>query len=94
MNKILSGALMLICFIVVAFSVKELYAEPITEIQIQEWDDVFIIYNNGNRVTIDCVPDEDHTLDIVGFCNVMFSTYYYCDSECMYDRQMQNNAGP
>ena len=74
--KTSTGIFMLICFIVIAFSIRELYAEPITEIQIQEWDDVYIITNDNNTVRIDCVPDEDTTQDMVGFCNVMSDTYY------------------
>jgi len=88
--KISTGIFMLICFIILAFSIKALYAEPITEIQIQEWDDVYIITNGYNTVRIDCVPDEDTTEDTVGFCNVMQSTYYSCDQECMSDRAMQD----
>ena len=68
------------------------YAEPITNIQIEEWDDVFIITNGDKQTRIDCVPDEDHTPDIVGFCNPMYSTYYYCDQECMIDKAMQDPA--
>jgi hypothetical protein len=52
------------------------YAEPITEIQIQEWDDVYVITNNDNTLRVDCVPDEDTTQDVIGFCNVISSTYY------------------
>ena len=52
------------------------YAEPITEIQIQEWDDVYVITNNDNTFRVDCVPDEDTTQDVIGFCNVISSTYY------------------
>jgi hypothetical protein len=74
--KISTGIFMLIFFIIIAFSIKALYAEPITEIQIQEWDDVYIITNDGNTVRVDCVPDEDTTQDMVGFCNIMWSTYY------------------
>ena len=74
--KISTGIFMLICFIIIAFSIKALYAETITEIQIQEWDDVYIITNDGNTVRVDCVPDEDTTQDMVGFCNIMWSTYY------------------
>tara|TARA_R100000541_G_C1830182_1_gene73980 strand:- start:66 stop:332 length:267 start_codon:yes stop_codon:yes gene_type:complete len=69
------------------------YAEPITEIQIQEWDDVYVITNNDNTFRVDCVPDENTTQDIVGFCNVMHSTYYYgpsCDQECILDTTMQS----
>jgi len=69
------------------------YAEPITEIQIQEWDDVYVITNNDNTFRVDCVPDENTTQDIVGFCNVMHSTYYYgpsCDQECILDTRMQS----
>tara|TARA_B100001093_G_C26029746_1_gene677488 strand:+ start:208 stop:474 length:267 start_codon:yes stop_codon:yes gene_type:complete len=69
------------------------YAEPITEIQIQEWDDVYVITNNDNTFRVDCVPDEDTTQDIVGFCNIMHSTYYYgpsCDQECILDTRMQS----
>tara|TARA_R100000951_G_C2641914_1_gene181242 strand:+ start:715 stop:981 length:267 start_codon:yes stop_codon:yes gene_type:complete len=69
------------------------YAEPITEIQIQEWDDVYVITNNDNTFRVDCVPDKDTTQDIVGFCNVMHSTYYYgpsCDQECILDTTMQS----
>ena len=51
-------------------------AEPITNIQIQEWDDVYIITNGDNKTRVDCVPDEDTTQDIVGFCKVISSTYY------------------
>ena len=74
--KTSTGIIMLICFVVIAFSIKSLYAEPITEIQIQEWDDVYIITNDNNTVRIDCVPDENTTQDMVGFCNVMSATYY------------------
>ena len=74
--KISTGIFMLICFIIIAFSIKALYAEPITEIQIQEWDDVYIITIDDNTVRVDCVPDEDTTQDMVGFCNIMWSTYY------------------
>ena len=69
------------------------YAEPITEIQIQEWDDVYVITNNDNTFRVDCVPDENKTQDIAGFCNVMHSTYYYgpsCDQECILDTRMQD----
>jgi len=69
------------------------YAEPITEIQIQEWDDVYVITNNDNTLRVDCVPDENTTQDISGFCNVMHSTYYYgpsCDQECILDTRMQD----
>jgi len=34
------------------------------------------ITNDGNTVRVDCVPDEDTTQDMVGFCNIMWSTYY------------------
>ena len=74
--KIMHGIFLLICFIILVFSIKALYAEPITEIQIQEWDDVYIITNDGNTVRVDCVPDKDTTQDMVGFCNIMWSTYY------------------
>jgi len=52
------------------------YAEPVTNIQIEEWDDVYIITNGNNKIKIDCVPDEDTTQDIQGFCSVMSSTYW------------------
>jgi len=66
-------------------------AEPITEIQIEEWDDVYIITNGDQTFRIDCVPDEDTTEDIKGFCSVMWSTYFYgpnCDQECTTDTYM------
>ena len=84
------GIVMLVCFVVIAFSIKSLYAEVITNIEIEEWDDVYVITNGDNTIRIDCVPDEDHTPDIVGFCNTMYSTYYYCDQECMIDKAMQD----
>jgi len=70
------GIVMLICFVVIAFSIKSLYAEAITRIEIQEWDDVYVIINGNNTIRIDCVPDEDTTKDIQGFCNVISATYY------------------
>ena len=63
-----------------------------TSIQIEESDDVYIILNGDNQTRIDCVPDENTTQDVEGFCNVMQSTYYYCDSECMTDEAMQSNV--
>jgi len=69
------------------------YAEPITEIQIQEWDDVYVITNNDNTFRVDCVPDENTTQDVIGFCNIIHSTYYYgpsCDQECILDTRMQS----
>jgi len=68
------------------------YAEG-TSIQIEEWDDVYVISNGNNTFRVDCVPDEDTTQDIVGFCNIMHSTYYYgpsCDQECILDTRMQS----
>jgi len=56
-------------------------------------DDVYVITNNDNTFRVDCVPDENTTQDIVGFCNVMHSTYYYgpsCDQECILDTTMQS----
>ncbi len=70
------GIVMLVCFVVIAFSIKALYAEPITHIEIQEWDDVYVITNGDNTIRIDCVPDEDTTRDVEGFCNVISSTYW------------------
>tara|TARA_R110002012_G_scaffold83572_1_gene210204 strand:+ start:1497 stop:1730 length:234 start_codon:yes stop_codon:yes gene_type:complete len=67
------------------------YAEPVTNIQIEEWDDVYIITNGDQTFRIDCVPDEDTTEDIKGFCSVMWSTYFYgpdCDQECTTDTYM------
>jgi hypothetical protein len=87
------GIIMLICFVVIAFSIKSLYAEPITHIEIQEWDDVYVITNGDNTIRIDCVPDEDTTRDVEGFCNIMWSTYFYgpdCDQECVIDNAMQD----
>ena len=66
------------------------YAE--NTIQVLEWDDVYIIINDSNETRIDCVPDYDTTPDIIGFCNVMQSTYEYCDEECMVDKTIQNNT--
>ena len=51
-------------------------SEPINNIQVQEWDDVYIITNGNNEVIVDCVPDVGTTEDIEGFCNVMSSTYW------------------
>ena len=51
-------------------------SEPINDIQVQEWDDVYIITNGNNEVIVDCVPDVGTTEDIEGFCNVMSSTYW------------------
>ena len=68
------------------------YAEG-TSIQIEEWDDVYVISNGDNTFRVDCVPDENTTQDIAGFCNVMHSTYYYgpsCDQECILDTRMQS----
>jgi len=70
------GIVMLICFVVIAFSIKSLYAEAVTNIEIEEWDDVYVITNGNNIIRIDCVPDEDTTKDIQGFCNVISATYY------------------
>ena len=70
------GIVMLVCFVVIAFSIKSLYAEDITNIEIEEWDDVYVITNGNNTIRIDCVPDEDTTKDIQGFCNVISTTYY------------------
>ena len=70
------GIVMLVCFVVIAFSIKSLYAEGITNIEIEEWDDVYVITNGNNTIRIDCVPDEDTTKDIQGFCNVISTTYY------------------
>ena len=70
------GIVMLVCFVVIAFSIKSLYAEAITNIEIEEWDDVYVITNGNNTIRIDCVPDEDTTKDIQGFCNVISTTYY------------------
>ena len=87
------GIVMLICFVVIAFSIKSLYAEVITNIEIEEWDDVYVITNGDNTIRIDCVPDEDTTRDVEGFCNIMWSTYFYgpdCDQECVIDNAMQD----
>jgi len=65
------------------------YAEG-TSIQIEEWDDVYVISNGDNTFRIDCVPDENTTQDIVGFCNTIESTYMYCDQECILDTRMQD----
>jgi len=51
-------------------------SEPINDIQVQEWDDVYIITNGNNEIIVDCVPDVGTTEDIEGFCNVMSSTYW------------------
>ena len=87
------GIVMLVCFVVIAFSIKSLYAEVITNIEIEEWDDVYVITNGDNTIRIDCVPDEDTTRDVEGFCNIMWSTYFYgpdCDQECVIDNAMQD----
>tara|TARA_A100000172_G_scaffold79688_1_gene67339 strand:- start:393 stop:668 length:276 start_codon:yes stop_codon:yes gene_type:complete len=82
----------LITFVITCMFWSVVYAEG-TSIQIEEWDDVYVISNGNNTFRIDCVPDEDTTQDIVGFCNVMHSTYYYgpsCDQECILDTRMQS----
>ncbi len=95
MIKYIINLYMLACTVAVTswLLASAVYAEPITEIQIQEWDDVYVITNNDNTFRVDCVPDKDTTQDIVGFCNVMHSTYYYgpsCDQECILDTTMQS----
>ena len=67
-----------ICAIaVMLFTINSIsVAEPITDIQIKEWDDVYIITNGTNEIIVDCVPDVNTTEDIEGFCNVMSLTYW------------------
>jgi len=68
-------ALYVIATVVMLFTFNAI-AEPINDIQIQEWDDVYIITNGNNEIIVDCVPDVGTTEDIEGFCNVMSSTYW------------------
>ena len=65
----------LITFVITCMFWSVVYAEG-TSIEIEEWDDVYIITNGDNKTRVDCVPDEDTTQDVVGFCNVISSTYY------------------
>ncbi len=73
MNNLI--ALYVVATIVMLFTFNAI-AEPINDIQIQEWDDVYIITNGNNEIIVDCVPDVGTTEDIEGFCNVMSSTYW------------------
>jgi hypothetical protein len=73
MNNLI--ALYVIATVVMLFTFNAI-AEPINDIQIQEWDDVYIITNGNNEIIVDCVPDVGTTEDIEGFCNVMSSTYW------------------
>jgi|TARA_R110002012_G_scaffold222970_1_gene394904 hypothetical protein len=68
-------ALYVIATVVMLFTFNAI-AEPINDIQVQEWDDVYIITNGNNEIIVDCVPDVGTTEDIEGFCNVMSSTYW------------------
>tara|TARA_R100001129_G_C5202005_1_gene214082 strand:+ start:48 stop:281 length:234 start_codon:yes stop_codon:yes gene_type:complete len=68
-------ALYVIATVVMLFTFNAI-SEPITDIQVQEWDDVYIITNGNNEIIVDCVPDVGTTEDIEGFCNVMSSTYW------------------
>jgi hypothetical protein len=68
-------ALYVIATVVMLFTFNVI-AEPINDIQVQEWDDVYIITNGNNEIIVDCVPDVGTTKDIEGFCNVMSSTYW------------------
>jgi transcriptional regulatory protein LevR len=68
-------ALYVIATVVMLFTFNAI-AEPINDIQVQEWDDVYIITNGNNEIIVDCVPDVGTTEDIKGFCNVMSSTYW------------------
>jgi len=68
-------ALYIIATVVMLFTFNAI-AEPINDIQVQEWDDVYIITNGNNEIIVDCVPDVGTTEDIEGFCNVMSSTYW------------------
>ncbi len=73
MNNLI--ALYVVATVVMLFTFNAI-AEPINDIQIQEWDDVYIITNGNNEIIVDCVPDVGTTEDIEGFCNVMSSTYW------------------
>ena len=73
MNNLI--ALYVIATVVMLFTLNAI-SEPITDIQVQEWDDVYIITNGNNEIIVDCVPDVGTTEDIEGFCNVMSSTYW------------------
>jgi|TARA_R100001126_G_C4782619_1_gene127860 transcriptional regulatory protein LevR len=73
MNNLI--ALYVVATIVMLFTLNAI-SEPITDIQVQEWDDVYIITNGNNEIIVDCVPDVGTTEDIEGFCNVMSSTYW------------------
>lgn len=73
MNNLI--ALYVIAAVVMLFTFNAI-AEPINDIQVQEWDDVYIITNGNNEIIVDCVPDVGTTEDIEGFCNVMSSTYW------------------
>ena len=68
-------ALYVIATVVMLFTFNAI-AKPINDIQVQEWDDVYIITNGNNEIIVDCVPDVGTTEDIEGFCNVMSSTYW------------------
>ena len=73
MNNLI--ALYVVATVVMLFTFNAI-AEPINDIQIQEWDDVYIITNGNTEIIVDCVPDVGTTEDIEGFCNVMSSTYW------------------
>ena len=73
MKKLLILYICAVTFMLFTFNA---IAEPINDIQIQEWDDVYIITNGNNEIIVDCVPDVGTTEDIEGFCNVMSSTYW------------------
>ena len=73
MNNLI--ALYVVATVVMLFTFNAI-SEPITDIQVQEWDDVYIITNGNNEIIVDCVPDVGTTEDIEGFCNVMSSTYW------------------
>jgi hypothetical protein len=73
MNNLI--ALYVVATIVMLFTFNAI-SEPMTDIQVQEWDDVYIITNGNNEIIVDCVPDVGTTEDIEGFCNVMSSTYW------------------
>jgi len=73
MNNLI--ALYVVATVVMLFTFNAI-AEPINDIQVQEWDDVYIITNGNNEIIVDCVPDVGTTEDIEGFCNVMSSTYW------------------
>ena len=74
MRSITNSIVAVICFVLLCYSINELYAEE-TYIEIYEWDDAYMIINGSSETLIDCVPDEDTTQDMVGFCNIIQQTY-------------------